>query len=318
MQQLEAIADMVRRGRVDEARKALKEVKATEDNRSELDFLEAYIKEVSFDRSGAMEDYERLIAAHPEQMDATFHLARLADQAGDDETAMSLYEVCASGGRPHVNAMLNLAVLYEDCGKLPQAEQLVRRVLHEHPNHIRARSLLESIESSYHMKYDDRSVRERDPQTTLLDTPLTEFELSVRSRNCLKQMNLYTLSDLLKVTEAQLLNYKNFGETSLNEIKALLTTKNLRLGMMVQAPPEKPLRSVSLTPSGDGAANLNRPVSELELSVRARKCLQWLGVSTLGELAMRSESELLSIKNFGQTSLQEIKRQLALYGLSLR
>ncbi len=318
MQQLEAIAEQVRKGRLDEARKALKEVRENEDNKAELRFIEGYIKEMNFDRDDAVESYQRLIQDHPEHMDATFHLARLADQAGDDDLAISLYEVCASGGRPHANAMLNLAVLYEDRGRLSMAEQLVRRVINDYPNHVRARSLLESIENSYHMKYDERSLKDRDQQTAMLDTPITDFELSVRSRNCLKQMNLHTLGDLLKVSEAELLSYKNFGETSLNELKILLTAKNLRLGMMIQPPPEKPLRSVSLQPSGDGAANLNKPVSEMELSVRARKCLQWLGVSTLGELAMRSESELLAIKNFGQTSLQEIKRQLQLFGLSLR
>lgn len=318
MQQLDAITDQIRKGRWDEARKALKEVKETEDNEAEVSFLAGYIKEMNFEHEAAVKAYQRVIQKHPEHMDATFHLARLADQAGDDDAAISLYEICASGGRPHANAMINLAVLYEDRNRLSLAEQLLRRVLADFPNHKRARSLLESVENSYHMKYDERSQKERDQQTALLDTPLSDFELSARSRNCLKQMNMHTLGDLLRISEAELLSYKNFGETSLNEIKIILTAKNLRLGMMIPAAPEKPLRSVSLQPSGDGAVNLNKPVSEMELSVRARKCLQWLGVSTMGELAMRSESELLSIKNFGQTSLHEIKRQLALFGLSLR
>jgi len=47
-------------------------------------------------------------------------------------------------------------------------------------------------------------------------------------------------------------------------------------------------------------------------------CLQRLGVTTLGELTQRSEAELLAIKNFGQTSLNEIKRQLGAHGLTLR
>ena len=55
--------------------------------------------------------------------------------------------------------------------------------------------------------------------------PITDFELSVRSRNCLKKMNIRSLGDLLKTTEQELLSYKNFGETSLNEIKALLDAK---------------------------------------------------------------------------------------------
>ena len=63
---------------------------------------------------------------------------------------------------------------------------------------------------------------------------------------------------------------------------------------------------------------LNKPVSEIELSVRSRKCLQRLGIVTLGELAARTEAELLGAKNFGVTSLNEIKQRLADHGLSLR
>jgi len=142
----------------------------------------------------------------------------------------------------------------------------------------------------------------------------------VRSRNCLKQMNINNLGDLLKITEAKLLAYKNFGETSLNEIKAMLSQKGLRLGQLVE---ERPVATAA--PSGHqplltaGDANLlNRNVAELELSVRSRKCLQRLGVLTLQDLIQHSEPELLSIKNFGQTSLDEIKKRLAELGLSLR
>ena len=64
----------------------------------------------------------------------------------------------------------------------------------------------------------------------MLNIPVTDFELSVRSRNCLKKMNIKNLGDLLRTSEQELLSYKNFGETSLNEIKSLLASKGLRLG----------------------------------------------------------------------------------------
>ena len=63
---------------------------------------------------------------------------------------------------------------------------------------------------------------------------------------------------------------------------------------------------------------LTRSVTELELSVRSRKCLQRLGISTINELVARSEQELLGAKNFGQTSLQEIQKRLTEFGLALR
>jgi DNA-directed RNA polymerase subunit alpha len=151
----------------------------------------------------------------------------------------------------------------------------------------------------------------------VLDTPVADFELSVRSRNCLRQMNIRTLGDLLKTTEADLLTYKNFGETSLNEIKAMLSQRSLELGQSLQ-PVENPRPPAAVEVAPDGASNWEKPVSELELSVRSRKCLQLLGMATLGQLAMCSEAELMATKNFGQTSLTEISMQLNRFGLSLR
>jgi len=62
----------------------------------------------------------------------------------------------------------------------------------------------------------------------------------------------------------------------------------------------------------------NLSVSALELSVRGRKCLEILGINTVGDLLERSEKSLLECKNFGNTSLQEIKQKLEEYGLSLK
>ncbi|MEI6474513.1 MAG: DNA-directed RNA polymerase subunit alpha C-terminal domain-containing protein, partial [Planctomycetota bacterium] len=56
----------------------------------------------------------------------------------------------------------------------------------------------------------------------------------------------------------------------------------------------------------------------MDLSVRARRALQLLGVQSIGELAARTEAELMGVKNFGQNSLDEIKRKLVEMGLSLR
>ena len=74
------------------------------------------------------------------------------------------------------------------------------------------------------------SDRKGTARNAVMEIPISDFELSVRSRNCLKKMNIRSLGDLLKTSEQELLSYKNFGETSLNEIKALLASKGLRLG----------------------------------------------------------------------------------------
>jgi len=63
---------------------------------------------------------------------------------------------------------------------------------------------------------------------------------------------------------------------------------------------------------------LSKSVEELRLSVRSRKCLQKLNLHTLGDLTRRTEAELLGCKNFGVTSLNEIKKALDKIGLLLR
>lgn len=66
-----------------------------------------------------------------------------------------------------------------------------------------------------------------------------ELELSVRSANCLKNDNIVYIGDLVRKTEAEMLRTPNFGRKSLNEIKEVLTSMNLRFGMEVQSwPPE--------------------------------------------------------------------------------
>ena len=58
-------------------------------------------------------------------------------------------------------------------------------------------------------------------------------------------------------------------------------------------------------------------VNEIELSVRAANCLNNANITTVGQLAMKSESEMLKYRNFGKKSLNEIKDKLAALGLTL-
>jgi DNA-directed RNA polymerase subunit alpha len=68
-----------------------------------------------------------------------------------------------------------------------------------------------------------------------LDKSVEELELSVRSYNCLKNANIRTIRELVQRTEAEMLKTKNFGRKSLNEIKEILQTMGLSLGMRVDA-----------------------------------------------------------------------------------
>ena len=69
-----------------------------------------------------------------------------------------------------------------------------------------------------------------------LDKSVEELELSVRSYNCLKNANIRTIRELVLKTEAEMLKTKNFGRKSLNEIKEILHTMGLSLGMRVDQP----------------------------------------------------------------------------------
>jgi len=62
---------------------------------------------------------------------------------------------------------------------------------------------------------------------------------------------------------------------------------------------------------------LNMSVNEIELSVRAANCLNNANITTVGELAMKTEQEMLKYRNFGKKSLNEIKEKLEALGLSL-
>jgi DNA-directed RNA polymerase subunit alpha len=264
----------------------------------------------------AVEFYERALNENPDHESACFRLAVLYDRQADDAKAIELYERICTSPPVHLNALMNLAVLYEDNNHYEEAHRCLDAILRTNPNHTRARLFMKDVESARSMYYDEDADRRGDRRNAVLEIPITDFELSVRSRNCLKKMNMRTLGDLLKTSEQELLSYKNFGETSLNEIKALLASKGLRLGQSLEDP--KATRRPSVNVGNVAPETLNKAVADLELSVRSRKALQRLAINSLGELASRTEDELLGCKNFGQTSLNEIKQQLTQFGLSLR
>ncbi len=180
------------------------------------------------------------------------------------------------------------------------------------PTDEQARLFLKDAQASQTMYYNPEEEHAFSRFSQVLEIPVTDFELSVRSRNCLKKMNIKTLGDLTRVSEQQLLSSKNFGETSLSEIKEMMATKGLRLGQSLEEGAQHDLRfRPQQQLSEQEQAVLNKPVSDLNLSVRARKCMNRLGINTLGDLVNRTADELLESKNFGMTSLSEVREKLA-------
>lgn len=271
------------------------------------------------DRNGAIALYRKAGAADGGDTESLFRLAFLLDLTGEEDEAIALYERLIELQPAPVNALMNLAVLYEDRGDFARAEKCLRQVLDTNPNHLRARLYTKDVAASREMVIDDDGERDVAKRNALLDTPVTDFDLSVRARNCLKKMNIRSLGDLLRVSEAELMGYKNFGEATLVEIKQMLSGKGLRLGQRLDDQRRQSRRDLfeSLRGSGNEAA-LARPVTEIEFSVRVRKALQLLGIHTLGDLASRTEAELMGVKNFGATSLFEVRQRLTEHNLALR
>ncbi len=83
-----------------------------------------------------------------------------------------------------------------------------------------------------------------------LNRSVEELELSVRSYNCLKNANIQTIGELVQKSEQEMLKTKNFGRKSLNEIKEILASMGLSLGMRIdergQAVPPPPGSSMEL------------------------------------------------------------------------
>ena len=75
----------------------------------------------------------------------------------------------------------------------------------------------------------------RGPQIDpILMRPVDDLELTVRSANCLKAENIYYIGDLIQRTETELLKTPNLGRKSLNEIKEVLASRGLSLGMKLE------------------------------------------------------------------------------------
>lgn len=89
-------------------------------------------------------------------------------------------------------------------------------------------------------KSEEPQVKEESEEMNpLLLRPVDDLELTVRSANCLKGENIFFIGDLVKRDEAGLLRTPNLGKKSLNEIKTVLATRGLSLGMHIEGwPPE--------------------------------------------------------------------------------
>lgn len=323
---LEHLALLCKSSDVEGANAALNDLRGAGSSPADVAYAEGLIAEASADHEGALACWRVALQHEPSHEEARFRLAYRTDLEGNDDEALELYRASLDSEQPvHVGTLMNLGVLYEDSEQYDAAARCYRAVLAADPRNNRARRYLADAEASRRQYYDETRERKADMQNAVLRIPVTDFELSVRARNCLQRMNIHTLGDLISRTESELLSFKNFGETSLQEVKEILHPKGLRLGMV----PPRAGEEGEVVPEGEAVvmgepgAEVEsgdvsaRPISALDLSVRSRAALTTLGIATVGDLTETSEDTLLACKNFGQTSLVEIKTKLSELGLSL-
>ena len=111
----------------------------------------------------------------------------------------------------YLPGVINPGILYDERGESARSNRLLPSFC-PNPQNERARVLLRdsAVPTMY---YDEKEERQREQQASIFKTPVNDFELSVRSRNCAK-MNIFTLGDLVSITETEMLNYKNFAKPS--------------------------------------------------------------------------------------------------------
>ncbi len=279
---------------ISQARSILAKLEQQSSHNAEYHFQLASCFLAEGERAKAVGHLEKAVELDPGHTSALFQLAHANDLAGNDDEAVQYYERCLKHPPVHVGTLKNLGVLYEDHEKYDKAEECYRRVLSADPTDEQARLFYKDALASKNMYYSPEDEHAFSRFSQMLEIPVTDFELSVRSRNCLKKMNIKTLGDLTRVNEQQLLSSKNFGETSLSEIKEMLTSKGLRIGQSLEEGAQNDMRfRPSQALSEQEQAVLGKPVSELNLSVRARKCMNRLGINSLGDLINRTADELL-------------------------
>ncbi|MDG1492186.1 MAG: DNA-directed RNA polymerase subunit alpha C-terminal domain-containing protein [Planctomycetota bacterium] len=276
--------------------------------------------ELSGDYNQAIEHFVASRGADPTHRRNLFRLAYLSERVGQEQLALDAYETLASMLPVDRAVMVNLGVLYEDLGQDQDAAACYDTIVRTDRTDRFARLYLKDAKAGMSMFYDEDLEKKEDRLNQILRIPITDFELSVRARNCLNKMDIMTLGDLVKKTESELLSYKNFGETSLTEIKEILASKGLRLGMAR----EEAVASIAKARTAQEGRDLdpndprNKPISDLKLSIRARRTVENIGCLTLGDVTVHSEEELLGMPNFGVTSLLELRNRLAEYNLTLK
>ena len=247
-------------------------------------------------------------ARHPGVL---FGLALENDRRGNDETALDLYQRAAAQFPAHIGSLLNLGILYEDRQQYERARQCYQRILENDPNHPRARLFFRDAQAAGDMFYDEDAQRRRDRLESGADDAGHRFRIVGSQPKLPEKMGVIDPREWPGTSEQELLASKNFGETSLGRDQGDAGLEGI--GNWANWPPRsRPWRG-GYEPevmSPDEQALLSRPIADLNLSVRARKCMIRLGISTIGDLVRRTGDELLECKTLALPVSNEVREKL--------
>ena len=177
---------------------------------------------------------------------------------------------------------------------------------------------------SIHPKGTSRQTKQGDTKP-IGNISLEALELSIRSYNCLKRADLHTLLDLAGETEESLMDIKNFGQKSANEVRQALESRGLSLpftpddllGHRPSNGTDRDQISESKKRNEEDLKTLGLSTGSFGLSTRSLNSLYRGGIANIPHLLQHTESDLLAFPNLGSTAIQEIKAVLAACGLSL-
>ena len=307
---------LIKKGATEEALQLLEKVQKAKRTVPDLYYYRGLCWEYSGDYKKAYSEYKYALQVEPTHAPTIFRLAYRANLEGREEKAVELYEKLAGLRPPYINALLNLGLLYEDRSRYTEALKCYRQVLAYCPHHLRARLYTRDAQAAQTMYYNEELERKERQRKQLLAIPISDFPMSARSRTCLELLKIRTLGDLVQKTERDLLNCENFGQTSLREIREILSRKGLALTSEITSD-----EGIAKLPVIEGPSKttdiLNKTLIEMEWSARARSCFAHHKLYTVSDLIKVTEARLLETANFGHTTLREIKQRLGSLGLSL-
>ena len=198
--QLQRAGVLRQQGATGEVKTILGKIRDMAAHNAEYHYQEGALAEAEGDKSRCTKSYERAVELDPAHAGALFRLGYLNDSAGNDNEAMTYYEKCLRHPPVGKGVLCNLGVLYEDHGYFDKAVDCFRRLAKSDPRDEQAKLFLKDAEASQSMHYSPEDETMSMAHRQILEVPITDFELSVRSRNCLKRMNIRTLGDLTRVT----------------------------------------------------------------------------------------------------------------------